>query len=642
MTREPSYGELKRRVEELEKQAVELEQAIRESRELYRLLAENVSDVIFVRDMDLRFTYISPSVEKLTGYSVEEAMALTMAESYTPQTIVRVMEAFSEELSREDEGQSDSFRARTLEMEGFRKDGSTVWTEAKMSFLRDSQGRPVGILGVSRDITERKHAERAMVAGEERYRSLVEDMPVLLFRLLPDGTLTFVNKSCCHYFARERETLVGENYFHFVPEEERRQMMERFGSLTREHPVVAYEHQVFGPDGTRRWQHRIDRALYDGAGDLMEYQCLGLDVSELKAANEALRESEKRYRQLFNCAPAGIYEVDFRERKFVAVNDVMCRYTGYSEGEFLSMDPEDILSGEGKILFGGRVKKMMTGEKVPEEVEYEIVTKSGGRLWVAVNTTPVYEHGKVKGATAVVHDVTERRKVARVLKESEGRLRRLSAELIKAQEKERKRISRELHDELGQSLAILKHRVRSIGKSFRAELRESEPRAEDAVKLIDEVIEKVRQIARDLNPSILDDLGLSPALRHLTETLMEECEIPVFLDIGDFDALVPKESAGNVYRICQEALTNIMKHAEASQTQIRMRREDDCLILSIEDDGKGFDLQEVRARDGATRGLGLAVMEERAYLMGAKLLLSSVPEGGGTKVVLTIPVRGRD
>jgi len=128
----------------------------------------------------------------------------------------------------------------------------------------------------------------------------------------------------------------------------------------------------------------------------------------------------------------------------------------------------------------------------------------------------------------------------------------------------------------------------------------------------------------------------------LTETLMEECEIPVFLDIGDFDALVPKESAGNVYRICQEALTNIMKHAEASQTQIRMRREDDCLILSIEDDGKGFDLQEVRARDGATRGLGLAVMEERAYLMGAKLLLSSVPEGGGTKVVLTIPVRGRD
>ena len=363
-----------------------------------------------------------------------------------------------------------------------------------------------------------------------------------------------------------------------------------------------------------------------------------MDITDRKRAEEALRESERRYKQLFNHAPAGIYEVDFLQRKFITVNDVICKYTGYSKEEFLSMAPDDIMSDEGKILYAERVRRMMAGESVPESAEYEVITKDGQELWVVVNTNPVYENGKIKGATVVVHDITERRKVARVLKESEERLRLLSAELIKAQEKERRRISRELHDELGQSLAILKHRVRSIEKSLHSELRETETDVESAVGLIDQVIEKVRQIARDLNPSLLDDLGLCPALRHLTENLMDECEIPVFLDIENIDALISKETARNVFRICQEALTNIVKHAEATQTQIKMRKESDCITLFIEDDGRGFDVQAIRARDAAQRGLGLAMIQERANLIGATLEIESSPEGGGTKIGLTIPV----
>jgi PAS domain S-box-containing protein len=145
------------------------EEAFRESERRYRLLAENVTDVIWMRDMDMQFTYVSPSVEKMTGYSVEEAMALAIEQSYTPESLRRAMEAFQEELELEKDERSDPGRTRTLELEGYRKDGSKTWTEAKVKFVRDSDGKPTGLLGISRDITERKRAE---VVLQERQKQL--------------------------------------------------------------------------------------------------------------------------------------------------------------------------------------------------------------------------------------------------------------------------------------------------------------------------------------------------------------------------------------------------------------------------------------------------------------------------------------
>jgi PAS domain S-box-containing protein len=736
----------------------QMEQEMRKRKERYQLLADNVSDVIFIRDMNFRFTYISPSVVKMTGYSVEEAMTLTMAEAYTPHAIELAMKALSEELSIEESGQGDPSRVRTIEMEGYRKDGSKIWTEAKMRFVRDSNGHPTGILGVSRDITERKQAEMTIKMSEERYRSVVEDMPALMCRFLPDGTLTFVNRSYCDYFGRKSEHLIGQNFFQFIPEEERQEVKQRFISLTRESPVVTYEHQVIASDGARRWQQWTDRVLYDEAGNLKEYQSLGLDVTdrkraeealrekdaifsaflehspiyvffkdkdirpihlsrnyeqmlgmpldqvigkrmdelfpldlaksmiaddmrvlnesqrvdvveelegriletvkfpvlkdgvpfilagftmditERKRAEEALRESEKRYKQLFSHAPAGIYELDFKEQRFVAVNDVMCKYTGYSEQEFLTMSPSDILSEDGNALYTQRCKKLLAGENVPEAVEYEITKKDGEKLWVALNISPVYEKGKVKGITAVVHNVTERRKAEQKLRQSEERLRSLSGELMKAQEKERARISKELHDELGQSLAMLKHRVRSIGKKLVAYQPQLSHDSEATVELVDDIIEKVRRLSRDLNSSILEDVGLCPALRSLADNFVQEYEIPVSLDLDEIDAFFSKETARNLYRIFQEALTNIAKHAGASHVSLHISKGPEYIYFVIEDDGQGFDTSEARARDENRRGLGLPLMEERADLVGGTLEVTNREDTRGTKILLTVPI----
>jgi PAS domain S-box-containing protein len=143
------------------------EEALRESEERYRLLAENVSDVIWIRDMNLGFSYISPSVERMTGYTAEEAMNLSLEETYTPESIENARKALAEEMLLERQGNRDQGRVRTLEMEGYCKEGSKVWTEASMRFLRDDSGQLLGILGISRDITRRKQAEDALRKAQD-------------------------------------------------------------------------------------------------------------------------------------------------------------------------------------------------------------------------------------------------------------------------------------------------------------------------------------------------------------------------------------------------------------------------------------------------------------------------------------------
>jgi diguanylate cyclase (GGDEF)-like protein/PAS domain S-box-containing protein len=156
---------LRRRNEELEKADAEKNQALealRETEQRYRLLVENIGDVIWIRDMNLRFTYLSPSVTKMTGYRPEEAMALPLEKAYTPESLGQAVKIFQEEMVLEAAEPKDLARTRKMELEGLGKDGVRIWTESIMTFIRDPQGLPVGILGISRDITERKHHEEAI------------------------------------------------------------------------------------------------------------------------------------------------------------------------------------------------------------------------------------------------------------------------------------------------------------------------------------------------------------------------------------------------------------------------------------------------------------------------------------------------
>ena len=223
------------------------------------------------------------------------------------------------------------------------------------------------------------------------------------------------------------------------------------------------------------------------------------------------------------------------------------------------------------------------------------------------------------------------------LRDSEKKLRSLSSQLLKAQEKERKRLSIELHDELGQALALLKHRIRSIRKKLHEDQALLHTECEDTNQYVDQIIDNVRRLSRDLSPSTLEDLGLSSALRWLIEDFGKRHSMHTSLDIGDIDHLFSQEAQTNLYRIFQETLTNISKHADASHVSFVVKKKDSRVYFLLEDNGKGFDVDQVKEMQSFEKGMGLAAMEERVHMLGANLDLRS-KERKGTRVSFTIPI----
>jgi PAS domain S-box-containing protein len=234
-----------------------------------------------------------------------------------------------------------------------------------------------------------------------------------------------------------------------------------------------------------------------------------------------------------------------------------------------------------------------------------------------------------------------RRQAEEALKESEERLRYLAAQLIDAQEAERKRISMELHDDLGQSLTVLKLQLRGIDQNLPADFGELKERCADLRNNLDEVIEKVRGISRDLSPSILVDLGLPAALRHLSEEFGKYHEIKLSLKMDDVKNQFTPEEEINLYRIFQESLNNIAKHARASQIGIAIRKQKGRVSFSVADNGVGFDVQKTLSGEAPKKGLGLAAMDERVRMLGTALKISS-QEGRGTRISFMVPMRWKD
>ncbi|MBI3736760.1 PAS domain S-box protein [Candidatus Sumerlaeota bacterium] len=277
----------------------QVEDALRENERRYRLLTENATDIIWTTDLSLNWTFISPSVKRVRGYTVEEAMNLPVNETMTPESLMRIGAVLRDALKDEQEGRSDPARTWTLEVELYHKNGTVFWGEVTASFLRDGNGKPVGIQGITRDISARKEAEHALRESEERYRTLINNIPLGVYRTTPSGEIVMANPALLHLMGYEsvdelrRRNLEQEGFSSSTPRGAFKEQIERDGY------VKDMESTWLRSDGSRVVVMENARITRRADGSPIYYEGIVEDITERKKAEEALKAAERAREQFY-------------------------------------------------------------------------------------------------------------------------------------------------------------------------------------------------------------------------------------------------------------------------------------------------------------------------------------------------------
>ncbi len=267
--------------------AQKMTSALRKSEEKYRFLTENISDVIWTVDLEGNLTYMSPAIEKITGFTPEEAMGMSMIEYIVQEDYDTLMARLAEELTKPPEERTHT---KFMEVRYKTKDNRLVPVELSVSWLLDEQGNIIGVQGSSRDITERKQLEEQIAKSRKMYQSVVDTQQEMINRYMPDATLTFVNDAYCRNYGKNRQEMLGHKFLEFTPPELHDEILELINSLTPDKPSIMHEHYVLLPDGSIRWQEWTEQALFTEKGEIKEFQGVGRDITErVQAEDELLR-----------------------------------------------------------------------------------------------------------------------------------------------------------------------------------------------------------------------------------------------------------------------------------------------------------------------------------------------------------------
>lgn len=342
---------------------------------------------------------------------------------------------------------------------------------------------------------------------------------------------------------------------------------------------------------------------------------------------------------LYNNAPCGYHSLD-PEGTFVQINDTELAWLGYARKEVLGrMKFSDIVTADS-LKVHQQVFPEFKARGWVRDVEYELIRRDGTVMPVSLSATAIKDKaGHFLMSRSTVFDITERKRTEEAIRQSELRLRHLTAQLLTAQEEERHRISLALHDDLGQSLMVLKLQLRGIEKNLPPGPGAAKSRDECSVALdyLDTTIKNIRRISQNLRPAILENFGLGSALQSLVNEFCQRQELKCSFELDDLGQAFPTETEIVIYRIFQEMLTNIGKHAQASQVDIVVKKRQDHVHFSINDNGSGFDVQEVLAGTANTGGMGLGSIEERVRMLDGTLQLWS-EVGQGTRISFNVPL----
>jgi PAS domain S-box-containing protein len=469
---------------------------------------------------------------------------------------------------------------------------------------------------------------------------VVETQAELICRFRADGTLTFVNDAYCRWFGLAREEVIGRRFLDLLSGPERAAERRRLAALVADPRPATSEHEAVRPDGSVGWQRWETRPLRDARGAVVEFQAAGHDVTERKRAEEALRASQSRYELATAAGGAGVWDWDLATDE-IFVDPALKAILGFADHEI-----RNHLDDWGRRVHpadAGRVMDAATahlaGRTPTYEVEHRMLARDGGVRWFLARGVTVRDaDGRATRLVGTDVDITASKRSEAALRRSRDEVRRLAGQLIAAEEAERRRIGADLHDGPAQglfaltlTLARLEQAAPELDASGRALLGEAGALAEQALR-------EVRTLTHLLRPPLLDGAGLPAALRAYAAGFAERSGVAV--EVAGPAALggLPPEAEAALFRVAQEALTNVQRHSGSACARIALTAGAGRVVLRVEDRGRG--LPAAAPGGGAPTGVGIASMRERLRRLGGRLTVRSGARG--TTVTAHVPVAAAD
>jgi PAS domain S-box-containing protein len=510
--------------------------------------------------------------------------------------------------------------------------GSTHWITATGKVVRNMDGQAITMSGTIIDITKRKRAEEALRKAIERFNLAAEASFDVIYDMNLQTNTVEVNdaiKDILGYPAGANFDV--EEMRRCLHPEDKERYVTNFGAfLKSSQSYFFHEHRLNRLDGSVVYV--MVRSLARRKADGTAYRVVGVlrDITEQKKAELALKESEEQYRQLFNINPLPAWVIDNETQAYLAVNDAAVKHYGYSREEFLRMHVQDLVTPGEMQRYLENVAPENRTTLTGNQGLWKYQKKDGTIVDVEIIAHSItYNHKKAR--LTIASDVTEKLKRELEIKNINEELHQLSSHLQNAREEERMNIAREIHDELGQALTGLKMEVLWLMKKVQSQDPELHEKARSIITLVDETVKSVRRISSSLRPSILDDLGLVAALEWYSSEVQRRSGIHVkFTSL--VDTPVANTVATGLFRIYQEALTNVMRHSGARHVASELQQTAAHLVLTVKDDGQGMDHSAITSK----KTLGLIGIKERTYLMGGRFTLQSYP-GQGTELTISVP-----
>lgn len=613
----------------------QLADAQRTTQYYQRALLDNFPYMVWLKDANSRLLAVNQAYADACGAACPEDLLGKTDLDLWPKDLAQRYRADDQEVLRTRQKKSVE---EPIEDQGVRK-----WFETYKAPVEDAGGTLHGTVGFARDITERKRNEellRQQVDLEKLLTRLVEVTPGSLgtYQLMPDGTarVPYASPSHAEVIGLSPQELTNDTavLLRYIHLDDVSQYLESFKESARTLSAWCGEFRLCHPVKGEVWIEGQSMPERQPDGSIVWYGFMH-DVTERKRAERLLRAREQEFRTLVEHLPDMIVRLD-RDCRRVFVNPAYERETGipldqvlystFDEVWWPTMPHED---------YKARLQQVMeTG--VPDQIFLEMPRPDGQIASYEVHVVAEHdENGQSLGTLAIGRNITALKQAERELSESRTQIRELAARRESALEEERKRIAREIHDELGQLLSVLHLQVQFLQARFGS----TDPLIEEKSREIMNLVDKTQQVARDITSTIRPaalSMGIVAALEWQVETLSRHTGIHGRLRGTENDIQLDEERATAILRIVQESLTNVMRHSSASEVEVLLEQRDDSYALHIWDNGAGFDPDKTMAK----KSFGLIGIRERALMLGGDVAITSAPQQG-TLLQVRFPVQKR-